>query len=50
MLDVLLSHIQNKVAVTDEDKERIPSFFTSRKLRKNNICFRKAIFVNACLL
>ncbi|HCN50326.1 MAG TPA: cyclic nucleotide-binding protein [Chryseobacterium sp.] len=34
MLDVLLSHIQNKVAVTDEDKERIPSFFTSRKLRK----------------
>lgn len=34
MLDVLLSHIQNKVAVTDEDKERIHSFFTSRKLRK----------------
>lgn len=34
MLDVLLSHIQNKVAVTDEDKEQIYSFFTSRKLRK----------------
>lgn len=34
MLDVLLSHIQNKVTVTDEDKERIQSFFTSRKLRK----------------
>lgn len=34
MLNVLLSHIQNKVAVTDEDKERIYSFFTSRKLRK----------------
>lgn len=34
MFDVLLSHIQNKVAITDEQKKQIQSFFTLKKLRK----------------
>ncbi|MBB6330219.1 CRP-like cAMP-binding protein [Chryseobacterium sediminis] len=34
MFDVLLSHIENKVDITDEQKSRIQSFFTLKKLRR----------------
>lgn len=34
MFDVLFSHIQEKVSLTDIDKEKIKTFFLSRKLRK----------------
>ena len=34
MIDVLFSHIQEKVSLTDEDKERIKTFFVPKKLRK----------------
>ncbi|KQT23284.1 cyclic nucleotide-binding protein [Chryseobacterium sp. Leaf405] len=34
MFDTLLSHIQNKVDVTDEQKSELQSFFNYKKLRK----------------
>ncbi|MGL6125717.1 Crp/Fnr family transcriptional regulator [Chryseobacterium artocarpi] len=34
MFDVLLSHIQNKVDITEDQKNQIPSFFTLKKLKK----------------
>ncbi|WP_223607903.1 Crp/Fnr family transcriptional regulator [Chryseobacterium sp. OSA05B] len=34
MLDILLSHIQNKVELPEEQINQLPSFFTSKKLRK----------------
>ncbi|MBP2619210.1 Crp/Fnr family transcriptional regulator [Chryseobacterium jejuense] len=34
MFEVLLSHIQNKVDITDEQKSLIQSFFTVKKLKK----------------
>ena len=34
MIDVLLSHIQEKVTLTDLDKEAIKTFFVSKRLRK----------------
>lgn len=34
MFDILLSHIQNKVELSEEQSHKIPSFFTSKKLRK----------------
>ncbi|MGH1516888.1 Crp/Fnr family transcriptional regulator [Chryseobacterium sp. JK1] len=34
MFDVLLSHIQNKVAITDNQKKQLQSFFTLKKLKK----------------
>ncbi|MBE9462886.1 Crp/Fnr family transcriptional regulator [Dyadobacter subterraneus] len=34
MFQVLFSHIQNKVSLTDEEKETIETFFISKKLRK----------------
>ncbi|REC49977.1 Crp/Fnr family transcriptional regulator [Chryseobacterium pennipullorum] len=34
MFDVLLSHIQNKVDISDAQISRVQSFFTSKKLRK----------------
>jgi len=34
MIDVLFSHIQEKVTLTDNDKEAIKTFFISKKLRK----------------
>jgi len=34
MIDVLLSHIQEKVTLTDLDREAIKSFFISKRLRK----------------
>ena len=34
MIEVLFSHIQQKVALTDKDKEVIQTFFVPRKLRK----------------
>jgi len=34
MIDVLLSHIQEKVTLTDLDREAIKSFFVSKRLRK----------------
>lgn len=34
MFEVLLSHIENKVDITDEQKNRIQSYFTLKKLRR----------------
>ncbi|MFZ4928382.1 Crp/Fnr family transcriptional regulator [Chryseobacterium sp. Mn2064] len=34
MFDVLLAHIQNKVAITDDQKKQLESFFTLKKLKK----------------
>lgn len=34
MFEVLLSHIENKVDITDEQKKQVQSFFTLKKLRK----------------
>jgi len=34
MFDLLLSHIQNKVDITEEQQQKIQSFFSSKKLRK----------------
>jgi CRP-like cAMP-binding protein len=34
MVDVLFAHIQNKVTLTEQEKENLQSFFTARKLRK----------------
>lgn len=34
MFDILLSHIQNKVDITDEQKNEVQSFFTLKRLRK----------------
>lgn len=34
MFDILLTHIQNKVTLTEREKEEIKSFFTPKKLRK----------------
>jgi CRP-like cAMP-binding protein len=34
MIDFLLSQIQEKVSLTDQDKEAIPTFFVSKKVRK----------------
>jgi CRP/FNR family transcriptional regulator len=34
MFEILLSHIQNKVDITDEQKSLIQSFFTVKKLKK----------------
>ncbi|TWR25353.1 Crp/Fnr family transcriptional regulator [Mucilaginibacter achroorhodeus] len=34
MINVLLGHIQEKVTLTNEDKERIKTFFIHKKLRK----------------
>lgn len=34
MFDVLFNHIQEKVSLTDFDKEKIKTFFISKKLRK----------------
>jgi len=34
MIDVLFSHIQKKVLLNDEDKEKIKTFFVEKKLRK----------------
>ncbi|UKB86196.1 Crp/Fnr family transcriptional regulator [Chryseobacterium sp. MEBOG06] len=34
MLDVLLSHIQNKVDITEDQKKQLRSFFTFKKLKK----------------
>ncbi|TCD26626.1 Crp/Fnr family transcriptional regulator [Pedobacter psychrodurus] len=34
MIDILFSHIQEKVSLTDQDKEGIQSFFSPKKLRK----------------
>lgn len=34
MFDVLFTHIQEKVELTDHDRERIKTFFRSKKLRK----------------
>lgn len=34
MFDTLLSHIQNKVDITEEQKTELQSFFTLKKLRK----------------
>ncbi|WP_159473516.1 Crp/Fnr family transcriptional regulator [Dyadobacter sp. 3J3] len=34
MIDVLFNHIQEKVSLTDIDKEKIKTFFISKRLRK----------------
>ncbi|WP_300691142.1 Crp/Fnr family transcriptional regulator [Chryseobacterium sp.] len=34
MLDVLLSHIHNKVDITEDQKKQLQSFFTFKKLKK----------------
>ncbi|MDW9379281.1 Crp/Fnr family transcriptional regulator [Chryseobacterium sp. JV558] len=34
MFEVLLSHIENKVDITDDQKSQVQSFFTLKKLRK----------------
>ncbi|HWV73655.1 MAG TPA: Crp/Fnr family transcriptional regulator [Pseudosphingobacterium sp.] len=56
MFDVLFTHIQDKVKLTDEEKQRISSFFTFKKVRRrqyilqeNDIC-RNLSFVKKGLL
>lgn len=34
MFDILISHIQNKVELTDDQKDDLQSFFTVKKIRK----------------
>ncbi|MBE9583246.1 Crp/Fnr family transcriptional regulator [Mucilaginibacter sp. JRF] len=34
MINVLFSHIENKVALTDDDREKIASYFVPKKLRR----------------
>jgi len=34
MIEVLFSHIQEKVSLTDQDKEAVQSFFSPKRLRK----------------
>ncbi|HEV7381142.1 MAG TPA: Crp/Fnr family transcriptional regulator [Dyadobacter sp.] len=34
MIDVLFSHIEEKVSLTDQDKQKIATYFVSKKLRK----------------
>jgi len=56
MFDVLFTHIEDKVKLTDEEKQRISSFFTFKKVRRrqyilqeNDIC-RNLSFVKKGLL
>lgn len=56
MFDVLFTHIQEKVALTDSDKEKIKSYFKPKKLRKRQyllqegeVC-RKLTFISKGLL
>jgi hypothetical protein len=41
MFEVLLSHIENKVDITDEQKKQVQSFFTLKKLRKKQYLFQE---------
>jgi CRP/FNR family transcriptional regulator, anaerobic regulatory protein len=56
MFDILFSHIEDKVKLTDDEKQHISTFFTLRKVRKrqyilqeNDIC-RNLSFVRKGLL
>ena len=42
MIDVLLSHIQEKVTLTDLDKEAIKTFFVSKRLRKRQYLLQES--------
>jgi len=37
MFDTLLSHIQDKVDLTDQEKTELQSFFSVKKLKKKTI-------------
>lgn len=41
MFDILISHIQNKVELTDDQKNDLQSFFTVKKLRKKQYLLRE---------
>lgn len=45
MIDVLFSHIQEKVSLTDEDKEAIQAFFSPKRLRKRQYLLQEG---NVC--
>jgi CRP-like cAMP-binding protein len=56
MFDILFSHIEDKVKLTDDEKQRISTFFTFKKVRKrqyilqeNDVC-RNLSFVRKGLL
>lgn len=56
MFDILISHIQNKVSLTEEEKTELRSFFSVKKLKKKqyllqegNVC-KCLSFVNKGLL
>lgn len=56
MFDILISHIQNKVSLTEEEKTELQSFFSVKKLKKKqyllqegNVC-KCLSFVNKGLL
>jgi CRP-like cAMP-binding protein len=56
MFDILFSHIEDKVKLTNEEKQRISTFFTFKKVRKrqyilqeNDVC-RNLSFVRKGLL
>jgi CRP-like cAMP-binding protein len=41
MFDILFSHIQDKVSLTDMDKERIKTFFIPKKLKKRRFLLQE---------
>lgn len=44
MINVLFTHIQEKVTLTNEDKERIETFFVHKKLRKRQYLLQEGDF------
>jgi CRP-like cAMP-binding protein len=56
MINVLLSHIQEKVSLTDQDKEAIKTFFVTKRLRirqyllqEGNVCKHLAFIAKGLL-
>jgi CRP/FNR family transcriptional regulator len=41
MFDILISHIQNKVNLTDEEKSELQSFFSVKKLKKRQFLLKE---------
>ncbi|HJY11708.1 MAG TPA: cyclic nucleotide-binding domain-containing protein, partial [Flavobacterium sp.] len=41
MFDILISHIQNKVELTDDQKDDLQSFFMVKKLRKKQFLLQE---------
>lgn len=56
MFDILISHIQNKVSLTEEEKTELQAFFSVKKLKKKQYLLQEGdvckclSFVNKGLL